>query len=611
MELLVPAGNYETFKVAVHSGADAIYIGGKKFGARAFANNFSDEEMIKAIKYAHLYGVKVHVTVNTLINESELSNALEYLKFLYINGVDAVIIQDIGLISAAHNMFPDLEIHASTQMHNSNFNQIKFLESLGVKRVVFARELSIDEIDSIDTSLEKEIFIHGSLCVSYSGQCLFSSFILNRSGNKGECAGLCRLPYEIESNNKKIKTNGKYLLSCKDLNTSSNFDRIKKSTVSSLKIEGRMKSSEYVGCVTKLYRHLLDHDELNSEYLEDLKVIYNREYTKGFINNEDPSNIVNLNNPNHLGVPLGKIVDFNKKYIYVKLDKSLTQGDGIRFNEIDKGMIVNYLYNKKEQLINSASAEEIILLDNKFNIKDKMSLNKTLDIKIKEKYNNPILKKIKISFKVSCKIDKPITLEISDGVNIVTKEYSKVEKSINYPTTREKIIEQLSKLGNTPFSLENIEIEMDENIFINIKDLNEIRRLAVEDLIEQRENIKLNRKVLSFKSKYNNNYDKNINISFLVRNEDQLKTCLNLDIDRIYVDNKILYLKYKTNPRVYLRTSRIGDKVIDNKTLCTDAGALYINKTIGDYFINITNHETINYLSNYSNILTLSVELDY
>jgi len=212
MELLVPAGNYETFKVAVHSGADAIYIGGKKFGARAFANNFSDEEMIKAIKYAHLYGVKVHVTVNTLINESELSNALEYLKFLYINGVDAVIIQDIGLISAAHNMFPDLEIHASTQMHNSNFNQIKFLESLGVKRVVFARELSIDEIDSIDTSLEKEIFIHGSLCVSYSGQCLFSSFILNRSGNKGECAGLCRLPYEIESSNKKIKTNGKYSL---------------------------------------------------------------------------------------------------------------------------------------------------------------------------------------------------------------------------------------------------------------------------------------------------------------------------------------------------------------------------------------------------------------
>ena len=257
-ELLIPAGNMECLKIAIHSGADAVYLGGKKFGARAYANNFTDEELVEAIKYAHIYGVKIHVTVNTMMHEDELYDALEYLRFLYENGVDAVIVQDIGLISLARKYLPNLPIHASTQVHNTNSDGVKLLETLGVERVVFARELSVEEIEGIDTKLEKEAFIHGSLCVSYSGNCLFSSVLMNRSGNRGECAQICRLPFKLYRDNDFVPTEGEYLLSPRDLNTSNNLKKILDSSIYSLKIEGRMKSPEYVGCVTKLYRDLLD-----------------------------------------------------------------------------------------------------------------------------------------------------------------------------------------------------------------------------------------------------------------------------------------------------------------------------------------------------------------
>ena len=219
-ELLVPVGNMECLRVAINAGADAVYLGGKRFGARAFAGNFTDEEMIEAISLCHLYGVKIYVTVNTLIYESEFKEAFAYVKFLYENGVDAVIMQDIGLISYTRKCLPDLDIHASTQVHNTNQDTIDYLYNLGVKRIVFAREMSVDEIDDVKSDIEKEAFIHGAICISYSGECLFSSCILNRSGNRGECAQMCRLPYKLYHGDKMLKTEGGYLLSPKELNTS-------------------------------------------------------------------------------------------------------------------------------------------------------------------------------------------------------------------------------------------------------------------------------------------------------------------------------------------------------------------------------------------------------
>ena len=206
IELLSPAGNIECLRAAVHNGADAIYISGKKFGARAFANNFTNEEIKEAIEYCHLYGVKLYVTVNTLIKETEVESVLEYVTYLHQSGIDAVIMQDIGMINLVHQTLPNLEIHASTQCHTTSDESLEFLKSIGCKRAVLAREMTLNEIKNLNTNIEKEVFIHGALCVCYSGECLFSSMILNRSGNRGECAGMCRLAYDAyDLNNNKIK----------------------------------------------------------------------------------------------------------------------------------------------------------------------------------------------------------------------------------------------------------------------------------------------------------------------------------------------------------------------------------------------------------------------
>ena len=210
VELLCPAGNFEMLKSAIHNGADAIYLSGTKFGARKFANNFNNDEIIEAINYAHLYGVKVYCTINTLIKDNEIEDFLSFVEFIHKNDIDAVLMQDLGMINLVRKTYPNLEIHASTQFHNHNNAGLEFLKELGIKRAVLARELSINEIKDLNVDIEKEVFVHGALCISYSGQCLMSSLIMNRSGNRGECAGMCRLPYKLLENDKKTPTNGEY-----------------------------------------------------------------------------------------------------------------------------------------------------------------------------------------------------------------------------------------------------------------------------------------------------------------------------------------------------------------------------------------------------------------
>ena len=616
-ELLIPAGNMECLKIAVHSGADAIYLGGKKFGARAYANNFTEEELVEAITYAHIYGVKIHVTVNTMMHEDELYDALEYLRFLYENGVDAVIVQDIGLISLARKYLPNLPIHASTQVHNTNKDEVKLLEDLGVERVVFARELSVEEIEKIDTSLEKEAFIHGSLCVSYSGNCLFSSMLMNRSGNRGECAQICRLPFKLYRNNDFIPTKGEYLLSPRDLNTSNNLKKILDSSIYSLKIEGRMKSPEYVGCVTKLYRDLLDKyyskKELipNPEYLEDLPVIFNRKYTEGYILGTSNENFINDNTSNHQGVKLGDVVDTSEDYITVKLERDLHQGDGIRFVSINEGMICNFIYDTKTNLINGAKIGDTILLDNKFNVKKGEVVNITVDTFIKDKYMNPIKKRIPIDIKVIAKVNNRIKLEVTDGKNTVNTSYGAIVSANSRPVTKDDIILHLDRLKDTAYSINKIDIDMDDNIFINLRDINEVRRMAIEELDNERSKPSYEIVINDFDELVDDDIITPTSISLLARNEDQLKCALDNRIDRVYVIDKYLYNKYKDNKNVFFRTYRVNDNTnTDMRTLCTELGALYKHHGIGDYFLNVSNHATLDYLSKYSKLLTLSIELD-
>ena len=605
-ELLAPAGNMETLKAAVQNGADAVYIGGKMYGARAFANNFTLDEIKTALKYCHLYSVKLYVTANTVIFENEIEDFLDYMKFLYESGVDAVIMQDLGMIGLVRKLIPDLEIHASTQINVHNDESLFFLKNMGVKRAVLAREMSIDEIKNLKCDIEKEIFIHGALCVSYSGQCLFSSLNGGRSGNRGECTQSCRLPYE----NNKTKN---YYLSTKELCSVNHIKEILDLKINSLKIEGRMKSPTYVGYVTRIYRRLIDdyykglNPKITPMELYNLTTLFNRKFTDGYLFND---NIYNIKSPNHLGSHLGIVIKITKDKIFVKLDEDLYQEDGIRFRSSNKGMIINKLYNEKGLLVNHVCKGDIAILDNKVNLKEKDSVNKTISKNLIKLIENTVPKKIPISFKVFAKAFNELTLTVTDDINTITLKSIKLDKALNKPTTKEEIYSKLNKLGNTPFYLKSCEINLD-NAFIPMKILNNLKRDIIDKLILKRtekEN-KINFKYEKHLINENNNIP-----SFLVRNEEQLKMVLGKG--RIYTEDFKLYKKYK-NSNVFYKLPRIMHEFPDFKgenLLISELGGIYKyskdNFVIADYPLNITNSETVNFLHNIGvKISTISPEV--
>ena len=324
-ELLAPAGNMECLKAAILAGCDAVYLGGNMFGARSFANNFDYDELKEAVNYAHTYGVKVYVTTNTLIYENEVERFTEYVTYLNSIHVDAIIMQDIGMMDKMRKEFPNMEIHASTQMHIHNEEGVKLVKELGLTRAVLARETDYQTIKKIkeNVDIELEIFVHGALCISYSGQCLMSSLIGNRSGNRGTCAGSCRHKYDVLNENLEKINNDKYNLSTKDLNSLDNLEKLIKTGADSFKIEGRMKSKSYVYLVVKLYRMAIDSYfekgkvEINENDLEDLKITFNRLFTKGFLFNTENNDIINPYRPNHLGVEIGKVIDYNNNFVTI------------------------------------------------------------------------------------------------------------------------------------------------------------------------------------------------------------------------------------------------------------------------------------------------------
>ena len=612
VELLAPAGNMETLFSAINNGADAIYIGGQLFSARAFAQNFNKEELKKAVYNCHLYGVKLYVAVNTIIFENEIEQCLDYLKYLYEINVDAVIMQDIGMINLTHKLIPNLEIHSSTQINCHNEECLKFLKKLGVKRAVLAREMDLNTIKNIKTDIDLEIFIHGALCVAYSGRCLFSSLNGGRSGNRGKCVGSCRLPYEIYSNNKKL--NIKFPLSTKELNTTNNIKEILDSGVTSLKIEGRMKSPEYVGYVTKVYRRLIDEyykgnkSKIKDEEIINLSKLFNRKFTNGYLFNED---IYNTKTSNHIGYPLGKIVKINSKKIHIKLTDDLYMEDGIRFVSSNKGMIVNKIYDEKGLLKNHIKKNSIAIIDNKIGIKEKEQVNKTIDKKLLKEINNIKPKKIKIEFELIGKINKPLTITISDGINTITKKSIILSKAINIPTTKEVIKEKLNKIGNTPFEIENIKITLDK-VFIPLKNLNELRHTLIEQLINKRT---YSNNKISFNYQKNKTDNNITNTSIQVRNEKQLITVKN-KVKTLYTDNFKLYKKYK-NLNIFYRLPSIMESFPNynnEKLLINELGSLnkYYknNKIITDYTLNIANSESVKLLQKYNaEIVTLSPEI--
>ena len=498
IELLAPAGNMEALKAAVQAGCDAVYIGGQHFGARAFSKNFSNEEIVEAIKYAHLYGVKVYITINTLVYDDEVSDFLKYIEFIHKNNVDAVLVQDLGMFDLIRNTFPNLELHASTQMHIHNLDGVKLMESLGIKRVVLARETNINTIKEIieNTKAEIEVFVHGALCISYSGQCLMSSLIGGRSGNRGACAGSCRLKYDVLDKNGDKLNKGAYPLSTKDLNSLEYIGNLIDIGVASLKIEGRMKSKEYVYKVVSIYRKAIDSYYkygkviINDDDMLELKKIFNREYTKGFLNGANNNEIINGFRPNHMGVQIGKIIDYKNDVAFIKLTGDVSIGSGLRVigKHEDVGINVNNFYLNGKLVKEASNGDTIsIKINSKVSIGDTVLI--TLDSKLNKRIDSVIddnLRKVKITGKFIAHDNENISLELNDGINKVIVKGNISEKALNKPTSKEEIIEKLSKLGDTVYSFDKLDIEIDNNIFIPIKEINELRRQACLELNEKR-----------------------------------------------------------------------------------------------------------------------------
>jgi len=612
-ELLSPAGNMETLIAVINNGADAVYIGGEEFSARAYAENFDRKKLKEAVSHCHLYGVKLYVAVNTIIFENEIEKCLSYLKYLYEIDVDAVIMQDIGMINLTHKLIPNLEIHASTQTNTHNDECLKFLKEIGVKRAVLAREMDIESIKNLKTDIDIEIFIHGALCVSYSGRCLFSSLNGGRSGNRGRCTGSCRLPYTIYKDGKK--QNIKYPLSTKELCTANKIEEILKLNVSSLKIEGRMKSPEYSGYVTKVYRRLIDdyysgkEAKVTEEELINLKKLFNREFTNGYLFSD---NIYNTSSSNHLGYPLGKCINVTKNKIYIKLTDTLNMEDGIRFVNSNKGMIAGKIYDKKGKLVNHINQGEIAVVDNKVNLKTNDIVSKTIDRKLLKNIKNIKDKKIKISFYLEALEGKPLTLTLTDGIFFISGESIVLEKAIKKPTTNIEIKEKLSKLGSTPFEIKNIKIKTND-VFIPLKYLNDLRHKLIQKLIELRSNTN-NQVSFTYEKKKIKSNSKSIGI--FVHNEKQL----NLVKDKaniIYTDDYSLYEKYKYLNIYYKLPSVMKEfkEFEGERLLVSELGSLHKyykdNIIITDYSLNVVNSESVKLLKSYGvKQVTLSPEIN-
>ena len=420
-ELLAPAGRFECFTAAVNAGADAIYLAGKEFGARASATNFTTEELIKTLDIAHLHSKKIYLTLNTLIKQREWDRLESFLSPLYDNGLDGVIIQDVGLIEFLKANFPSLSIHASTQMTVTGSYGSALLKERGIERIVPARELSLEEIKQIknDVDIEIEAFIHGAMCYCYSGQCLFSSFLGGRSGNRGRCAQPCRLNYTVSDNGKYVKKDEiRYPLSLKDMCTLTCIDKLIDAGIDSFKIEGRLKSPQYVAGVTSIYRKYIDM------------------YLENEILNIDEKDLDTLSG------------------LYIRSE--LSEGYYFRHNSQDMITTLNPSYNESDERINKI---------------------------INDRFVKPVEKK-RIMGVVTLVPGENASIILKCGQTVITAEGDIVQPAQNRPLNEEEVLRQLNKTGESYFEFDRLEAQMDNNCFMPIKALNELRRQAFDKLKE-------------------------------------------------------------------------------------------------------------------------------
>ncbi len=505
-EILAPAGSFECMKAAYEAGADAVYAGGERFGARQTVN-FEKDELIEAIYYSHIRGKRFYLTVNTLLKERELEKELfDYLLPAYQAGLDAVIVQDMGVLLFLRRSFPELPIHVSTQMNVTGAFQAKELKSLGVTRIVTARELSLEEISDIykTTGLEIECFVHGALCYSYSGQCLLSSMIGRRSGNRGCCAQPCRLAYDVLTSKKIIEEtcpnpeSQKYILSPKDLCTLELIPDILEAGVFSLKIEGRMKKPEYVASVTAMYRKYIDlyysrgKDcyKVDTRDIEFLKEIYNRGgFTEGYYRQHNGKDMISLERPNHCGVNIGKIENIDKNTICIKNTIPLNKGDVLSFDfnsdNIKRSSYCNYTL--KENLKKGTRFNVYNKFQDGFTLR-KSILNSLYVFRIR---SNWLIQEIEEKYMSDTQYPITGTAELWEGMACLTvcsgdikasaSTYA-VSKAKNSPLSKKEITKRLMKTGETEFFFQKLDVICNDALFVPVKELNRLKREAIQSL---------------------------------------------------------------------------------------------------------------------------------
>ncbi|MDQ2086351.1 DUF3656 domain-containing protein [Herbivorax sp. ANBcel31] len=647
VELLAPCGSWQSFLAAVENGADAVYLGGKDFSARQLAANFDKDKLIQSIKYAHIRNVNVYLTMNTLISDKELKSALEFLNEVYYAGIDGVIVQDLGFAREVKKFFPKLHLHGSTQMTISSLEAVKVLEDLDFNRVVLARELSLGEIANIskNTTIETEVFVHGALCISYSGQCLMSSVIGGRSGNRGKCAQPCRLMYQLFDENEKVLEKS-YLLSPKDLCSLYILNEMVDTGVKSLKIEGRMKSPEYVAVAVRVYRKYLNKilegeknykECVDKNDMKDLTQIFNRGgFTQGHLKEKTGKSMMCFEKPKNWGIYLGDVISYDRhlKAVTLKLKEELSIGDGIEvWNGEDKspGTVVTLIKSKKRNVRNCKAGEVASIADIKGKISKGDKVYKTssseLNRRATETFTGKLIKKIPIEGEIDIFYKEPAVFTVKDysGNKFTEKSTKTAERAINRSLTKERIIEQAEKTGGTPFEFKKININLHENVSLPVSEINRLRRKVLEGLetcradkykrvlLKKIDNLSCEGEEKAYKYK-----SSGIAVYFYKSDKDANYYCV--DADRVYLPIKmfrdekklkmISYIK-KRVPEVFisippiirgnyqkLLKSRL-DSIVDSGVdgfLTGNIGALKRIeniKVIGDYSLNVFNSSSI------------------
>ncbi len=666
-ELLAPVGSMDHLKVAINAGASSVYLSGKNYGARKFAENFTLDEISDAVNIAHMHNVKVYVTVNTLIKEDELESVMNYLSKLYAIGVDAVLVQDLGLVELINKHLPNLKIHASTQMTCENQLKLDYIESKGIKRVVLPREMRKDEIQSLKTNMELEIFAHGALCYSYSGQCLMSSFKGGRSGNRGTCAQPCRQKYKIDGINKQD-----YYLSPCDLSLFHQLKEIAEMNISCIKIEGRMRSKEYLAIVLSNYRKALNKLKSGKELKsEEISLAFNRGFSEGQFSGTSKRSL----RAGHIGLMIGKVISSSRNQIAVKLDDSINtipeKGDGLLIikNKNDYGLEIsqnplittlNHFKKGKNKPMKDFTRKDKVLIIKKvwqnkksnFNLNDSavyLTKRNSLTKKVKEietKGSSYVKSKLILTFSIKNKFPKlkgKLTLANRKKFECEVIGNTPFEKPMKRAVDRDTVKKQLSKVDNYPFQITQININYDGTLFIPISKINELRRNLFEKLEEVVINSYTNKsKKIRLEHEKTNSKEIQPSISFYTNKLSHLENIKN--VKRVYLEippkdddldinsDNSYNLNYMINfmkeayeisydkeyELIWKWPDIAHDKLI--KVLNKVRGILNkmhyeipimsnaFNGEYGPYSMNISNNETVNSLENYR-ILTISPEL--